>query len=415
MILKEIKIHNYRPFRDISIDFAHGDKNITIILGRRCAGNTTLINAIYWCLYGYEFRAGYEDLPICNIKTVHLAGYGDEIEVSVELIFDDDGKLLSFRRVRGFRKEFKKLILSSSHFEVREQIGNEIIISHEDQFAIDKKIPRKIMNHLLDIYNITSDEYEKKRILELIFFDYSQLNILKNVIHHLNWVKNFYISKIKKLDADISNDYESKKILEDKLHKVESKKGDSLKAETNKKLLLEHNLKFEEYRKKIEFCEESKRIAEDIFTQFNEYLIRKVETEINYIFPKNYLKDQVSEIFFNENYEFIIKNRKGCLLNYNDLSTGEQFLLNLSFIVSLNKIFGINLPIIIDLPVGFDMDTKIHMANYLIDLSQDNQIILLHTMFEDEFINIISKASKNYKLNDEWTDDGLVSKVVLDD
>ena len=102
MILKEIRIRNFRLFRDVSIDFAHVDKNITIIKGNRGTGKTAIINAISWCLYGYEIRNDYERLPICNTKAARLAEHGDEIEVSVELIFDDDGELLSFRRVQCF-------------------------------------------------------------------------------------------------------------------------------------------------------------------------------------------------------------------------------------------------------------------------------------------------------------------------
>ena len=54
------------------------------------------------------------------------------------------------------------------------------------------------------------------------------------------------------------------------------------------------------------------------------------------------------------------------------------------------------------------------MANYLIDLSHENQIISLIAA-ENEFAEIISRHSKIYELNYEMTEDGPESKVVLDD
>ena len=589
VILKEIRIRNFRPFRDVSIDFAHGDKNITIIRGNKSTGITALINAICWCLYGYEIQPDDGHLPICNNKAAHLAGYGDEIEVSVELIFDDNGELLFFRRVQGFRKDFGKLIKSYDHLKVREQKENDILISDEAQFAIEKRIPRKLMNYfLLDNYNIKFNRYEIKRILDM-FSDFSQINILKNVISHLDMVKDFYISEIEKFSVGIRKEYEGKKFLEDKLQEAESKKKDylkskediqnrinskkkklasmdsdvskllqrkidlqnsintnssdlekleeqlnkhvltkypyvlsydlfnfidlceksqdttldisefkeettkdvkefkdisgdlhkkiheitherenninelreieymlssveklsvelllksynrcikhkqkidmgilslsqeikyikdSLKAETNKEILFENKIKFDEHWGKVKFCEESKKVAEDILARFNEDAIRKLETEINNIFPKNYFKDQLLEIIINENSELIIKNYHGTRLNFNDLSNTEQSLLELSFAAALNKILGINLPIIIDFPSWFDTYTKNHMFNSFIDLNHDNQIILFITTGGDEFVDVISRHSKMYELRYKITEEGEESKVVLDD
>ena len=54
MLLKSIKLENFRQFRNESIDFAQGEggKNVTIIIGENGTGKTTFAQAFFWCLYG---------------------------------------------------------------------------------------------------------------------------------------------------------------------------------------------------------------------------------------------------------------------------------------------------------------------------------------------------------------------------
>lgn len=54
MLLKSIKLENFRQFRNESIDFAQGEngKNITIIIGENGTGKTTFAQAFFWCMYG---------------------------------------------------------------------------------------------------------------------------------------------------------------------------------------------------------------------------------------------------------------------------------------------------------------------------------------------------------------------------
>lgn len=54
MLLKSIKLENFRQFRNESIDFAQGidGKNVTIIIGENGTGKTTFAQAFFWCMYG---------------------------------------------------------------------------------------------------------------------------------------------------------------------------------------------------------------------------------------------------------------------------------------------------------------------------------------------------------------------------
>lgn len=131
MILNKVSIRNYRQYRNVDIDFAHGNgKNFTIIKGNNGTGKTTLLNALSWCLYGSEIHDYKDDssMDICNNKTEKLAIIGDEIKVSVELEFLDEGEILAFHRVKGFRKTGNGLISQPrlDKFEVKTQDGMDI-------------------------------------------------------------------------------------------------------------------------------------------------------------------------------------------------------------------------------------------------------------------------------------------------
>ena len=54
MLLKSIKLENFRQFRNESIDFAKGEggKNVTIIIGENGTGKRTFAQAFFWFLYG---------------------------------------------------------------------------------------------------------------------------------------------------------------------------------------------------------------------------------------------------------------------------------------------------------------------------------------------------------------------------
>ena len=53
MILDSLILENYRVYRGPEkINFAKGDKHVTIIQGTNEVGKTTIMNSITWCLYG---------------------------------------------------------------------------------------------------------------------------------------------------------------------------------------------------------------------------------------------------------------------------------------------------------------------------------------------------------------------------
>ncbi len=53
MIIKKMKLQNFRQYIDDEIKFAvDEDKNVTVIMGDNGTGKTTLAQAFQWALYG---------------------------------------------------------------------------------------------------------------------------------------------------------------------------------------------------------------------------------------------------------------------------------------------------------------------------------------------------------------------------
>lgn len=84
MLLESIKLHNFRQFRDESIDFAQGEngKNVTIIIGENGTGKTTFAQAFFWCMYG---ETEFSDKTILNKVVAAEMRPGQEESVKVTL------------------------------------------------------------------------------------------------------------------------------------------------------------------------------------------------------------------------------------------------------------------------------------------------------------------------------------------
>ena len=86
MLLKSIKLENFRQFRDEFIDFAHGGdgKNVTIIIGENGTGKTTFAQAFFWCLYG---ETEFSDKIILNkrVATEMTPELKEKVRVTLSL------------------------------------------------------------------------------------------------------------------------------------------------------------------------------------------------------------------------------------------------------------------------------------------------------------------------------------------
>lgn len=105
MLLESIKLHNFRQFRDESIDFARGEngKNVTIIIGENGTGKTTFAQAFFWCMYG---ETEFSDKTILNkiVATEMRPGQDESVKVTLSLRHGEVGYTLIREQI--YKKDY---------------------------------------------------------------------------------------------------------------------------------------------------------------------------------------------------------------------------------------------------------------------------------------------------------------------
>lgn len=110
MIFNSITLKNFRQYRDVTINFATDDKDITLLVARNGVGKTTLLQAFRFCFYGespnYLKLANPEHL--LNYTAEHNLKRGYSETVSVDIQFSHAGEKYVARRTLSFMKQYLK-------------------------------------------------------------------------------------------------------------------------------------------------------------------------------------------------------------------------------------------------------------------------------------------------------------------
>lgn len=124
MLLKSIKLKNFRQFRDEYIEFANGKdgKNVTIILGENGTGKTTFAQAFFWCLYG---ETSFTDKTILNrIVANEMRPDKSEI-VTVELQLQHGDARYTLTREQTYKKDYNNRIKpTNTQFDIAKKDAN---------------------------------------------------------------------------------------------------------------------------------------------------------------------------------------------------------------------------------------------------------------------------------------------------
>ena len=99
MLLKSVRVRNFKLMRDVSINFsADPARPLTVIRGENGSGKTTLLWAMLWGLYGMD------GLPKPNGEPPRLTSTfcppGSPVQVEVEIVFshtDNQGQTSEYR------------------------------------------------------------------------------------------------------------------------------------------------------------------------------------------------------------------------------------------------------------------------------------------------------------------------------
>lgn len=179
MIIKSLKMKNYRPYRNPNpIHFAYGNSNLTIIEGDNDLGKTILLNAISWCLYEDEPYRKYSRKEYNKDARDELKN-GEELEVTVEITMEDnEGNDIIFHRSRRYRRANKRInkVPNDEEFIIYKSnpiTGNEERILDTNKY-IETHLPHSLKEYFL---------FDGERLLEWFSGD---TNAVKKAIERLS-------------------------------------------------------------------------------------------------------------------------------------------------------------------------------------------------------------------------------------
>ena len=109
MKINYIKYHNYRCFKDLTINFdTTKDQNISLVMGVNGAGKTEILFSFQWVLYGFDFKKmrEKEETPYSlNSSLYHRLQsdrHANSVECWVELSFSNKGTDYFMKRTEIF-------------------------------------------------------------------------------------------------------------------------------------------------------------------------------------------------------------------------------------------------------------------------------------------------------------------------
>lgn len=195
MLLKSIKLVNFRQFLNEEIAFASGEggKNVTIILGENGTGKTTFAQAFFWCLYG---DTEFSDKMILNRLVANKLLSGQSAKVSVELVLQHGENTYTITREQAYTKDGSGDIKGASTvYDIlrRDQTGNTTTIKPTLRDAeINSILPKELSKYFFfdgeRIERMSKDISTHKKATDFADAVRSLLGLkgMEKAIQHLN-------------------------------------------------------------------------------------------------------------------------------------------------------------------------------------------------------------------------------------
>jgi len=219
MKLSKITIDNYRGFygegNTIEFNVDDSKKKINLIIARNDTGKTTLLNSIYWCLYGEEQFSDKRSKSIASNKKISKTQINARLRVKVTIVLNDEkGPKYTITRERTFtRHDDAESGTSASQcgpdnfygLERNENSTGFDPIEHLDVF-IESMIPKGISSFFIldgeQLKAIFSSDinYKIKDSIEKV----ANITSLNNMIANLKLLDRKYSQETKKIDPEYS-------------------------------------------------------------------------------------------------------------------------------------------------------------------------------------------------------------------
>lgn len=255
---------NYRPYRQPpKINFAYGDKNLTIIEGDNDLGKTTLLSAVSWCLYGDDERYKEHSKPMCNLDASKELKKGEKLVVEVEVIMEDnEGNDIIFTR----KQKYKKISNGDMHKDGKDDFKalkktptNDIPLGDPKGYR-ETRLPDRLQEYFL---------FDGERLLEWFKGDtntvkteiekLSQSNLIQKTIERTQTQRKELNEDLNELNKRLSELNDEKESL------ISGNKEDLAKLKENKECIEKLTEKNEELEEELEIeGEDPEKLLDEI-------------------------------------------------------------------------------------------------------------------------------------------------------
>jgi|LGOV01.1.fsa_nt_gb hypothetical protein len=268
IILKEMRIRNFKGIRDFSLKLNNKNNKI---YGKNGVGKTTLYDAFVWCLFGKDStgRSQFGIKPVDEFNQVI-----DQLNNEVKMIIDIEGKEMSIMRT------------NLEKWVTRRGTGEKVFDGNETKYEFDQ-VP------------VTKKEFQKRIESEII--NENSFKLLTNLkeFNNLGWKKrrDILFEIAGNLDDEIITQSNPK--LEDFIDMLQGRSFDDFKAMTSlkiSKIKKEKNgipIRLDEHSRKLKEKPLVEKEAADIKIKEIKSSIAKIDKKINGVIEKNKSNNEI--------------------------------------------------------------------------------------------------------------------------
>ena len=184
MIIKQIKMTNFRQYKNEKLIFATDPKkNVTVIIGDNTNGKTTLVCSFIWCLYREFGLSG----PILNSEVAKELIEGEETFAEVQMDLDHDNSEYRITTRQAFKKtnstvdsisKAKTTIVKDGKAITDQQAAN-----HEIQFILKQDVKDYFF---YDGENNRIESVGKKRSLKSAIYQMMGIDTVVDIANYFN-------------------------------------------------------------------------------------------------------------------------------------------------------------------------------------------------------------------------------------
>ena len=220
MIIKKMKLQNFRQYIDDEIKFAvDGDKNVTVIMGDNGTGKTTLAQAFQWALYG---KTNFQIHELLNRTVREKMGTGEKKEVSVLLDIMYNNTEYTVRRIQGYFKNANQKIEEKQGKFVVSRIDDSGNVQYVPEYQKDYIVKQFLPKDLSNFFFFDGEKIEemskeiqsgKSSDFQNAVYSLVGLTATQNTIEHLKSNKKCVVKEIQR---EIDNNSKSAEKMEQK-------------------------------------------------------------------------------------------------------------------------------------------------------------------------------------------------------